>query len=251
MPLISVCICVWAILGAVTPLSDDQRERLAHAVDGGDHHDEAFLALVENVRTWEIRGGLGNVTVRIEPDLAHMIDNPDIYRGEVCRISGELRQQTRLALPFDSIIECFVGSQNAPSALVYIVESPDDLPLADRQMIEVYARFYKRVEFIARDGKRHSYPAFVGTAAKPLMVQAKNQGASPLSFNVIGTTVLVLTSVFAGVWLWARSRRPGTMQVQRLRARSQRHQSTSAVDEIDALPDDPAQALEQLKRRAE
>src|SRR2546426_2895307 len=106
-------------LAAVPPLSADHAARLGGAVDGADQHDEAFLALVEHVRTWT--AGPGDAPIRLHPDLEAMSAKPADYRGELCRITGTLQQSTQLAPPFDSVVEWFVRVADSRAAIVYLV----------------------------------------------------------------------------------------------------------------------------------
>ena len=238
---------LWSVLTAVPPLSDDQAARVNGAVDGADYHDEAFLALVENVRGWT--PGLGDEPIRLNPDFAAMMEAPASYRGQLCRITGMLQQATKLTAPYEHVTEWFVRRDDNHALVVYIVGAADAAAFKDFDPVETDARFYKRMEFVARDGKKHTYPAFVGAFPRRGLAGATVSQGSPAQF--IGGMVVLLGIVFVAVLLWTR--RSGGRHA---RLRIQEHRSASlelprGVDDSKPLPDDPAQALAELKRRAE
>src|SRR5688572_10887796 len=141
-------------------LSPQQRESLGRAVDGKDHREEAFAALLEYVRGWS--ESIGDAPIRVNPNYAALRDDPARFRGELCRVSGTVEQVTTLPPPYATVHECFVRTADGLPVLVYVA-GPESAPrLAAKQRIEIDAMFYKRVEFVARDGKHHGYPAFVG-----------------------------------------------------------------------------------------
>ena len=106
------------VLATITPLTDDLRARLAGAVDGGDDHDDALAALVEDVDRWT--PGLGDARVRLNPDLDRVLADPAAYRGELFRIAGSLDQQSWLRSPQAAVAEWFVRDDAGRPILVYV-----------------------------------------------------------------------------------------------------------------------------------
>ena len=78
-----------ALLLSVPPLTDEQRVRLETAYDGRDHQEEAFVALLDNVRS------VGDDDlVRLRPDPDRLVAEPEAFRGDLCRLVGRIEQKT-------------------------------------------------------------------------------------------------------------------------------------------------------------
>ena len=93
---------------------------------------------------------------------------------------------------------------------------------------------------MGRDGERHRYPAFVG--ALPSLVAAG--GESWLALWAVAVPVGVMFLIFLVLVVLARSR--GRRRPLRVRS------GVAATEEGgEPLPDDPAEALASLRRRAE
>ncbi len=234
-----VGIILGIALVAIPPLTEDQRIRLATAFDGRDHQEAAFGALIENARVWT--AGIGDAAIRLHPNLAAMLDDPEVYRGTLCQITGRLQQQTTLPAPYQGVTEWFVRDESGQPILVYVVSYADDPAIVDGQAVILHGRYYKRIDEIARDGVSRSYPAFVGAfPRRPTDTEGAVGGIA-----VIVIPVAVLLVVFIVLMLYVR------------RNRVQRHNRRSAsgerikVDETPGLPDDPVAALNEMRRRAE
>jgi hypothetical protein len=109
----------------------------------------------------------------------------------------------------------------------------------DAQVV-VLARFYKRVDAVARDDRLREYPAFVGAFPE---VRAAGAGWGRVWIVTIPVAVMLL--VFLLLLLYARR---GGRPV-RARIGTTGPLTTDQGDEH--LPDDPAEALAELRRRAE
>ena len=226
------------LLGAIPPLTDDQRVRLETAYDGRDHQEAAFVALLENARRWT--GGLGEAPVRLHPDLEAMLGEPQAYRGELCRIAGRLEQQARLPIPYQGVTEWFVRDEAGRPILVYVDGLALDHPVREGRQVTIIARFYKRIDGVGRDGEPHRYPAFVG--ALPSFVAAGE--GSWLVLWAVAVPVGIMFLIFLILVVLARSR-------DRRRPHPVRSGSAATVEAWEPLPDDPAEALAELRRRAE
>lgn len=248
-------LCIAALLSspaalAIPPLTDEQTVRLETAHDGRDHQEEAFVALVENLLAWD--GDIGDTPVRIEQNILAMLDDPDRFRGEIVRLTGRIAQITPLASPHDGLLECFIRDQADRPLLAYVVigKGPDEDPgealaLREGLRVELFARFYKRVDFTARDGTERSYAAFVG--AHPRVISQVAAGTEVTYLAVVSVGLLVLLVVFVVLIAAARRRRR-----DHRRSPSQRLSPESVPPELDDttdLPDDPAEALTELHRR--
>lgn len=226
-------------LAAIPPLTEDQRVRLATAFDGRDHQEAAFVALVENARLWT--AGLGDAPIRLHPNLAAMLNDPQAYRGTLCQITGRVQQQTPLAAPCEGVTEWFVRDDSGRPILVYVVDHQSDPAFTDGQAVIVHGRFYKRVDEIARDGVSRSYPAFVG--AFPSRPARADETMGDMVVIVIPVAVLLV--VFIILMLYVRRNR-----AQR-RVRNPALDGRAEVDESPVLPDDPVEALSEMRRRGE
>lgn len=226
-------------LVAIPPLTEDQRVRLATAFDGRDHQEAAFVALVENARIWTT--GIGDAPVRLHPNLETMLNNPDPYRGTLCRITGRIQQQTPLSAPYEGVTEWFVRDDSGRPILVYVVDHESNPAFTDGQAVIVHGRFYKRVDEISRDGVSRRYPAFVGALpSRPGSADAALGG-----MVVVIIPVAVLLVVFLVLMLYVRRNR-----AERPRRRpvfDERYE----VDGSLGLPDDPVEALSEMRRRGE
>ncbi len=225
-------------LAAIEPLTDDQRVRLATAFDGRDHQEAAFVALVENTRLWT--PGVGDSPIRLQPDLTAMLGDPESYRGSLCQIAGRVQQQTPLSALYEGVTEWFVRDESGRPILVYVVGHEGDPTIGDGQAVVLHARFYKRVDDIARDGVSRSYPAFVGAwPSRPVAADAALSGVL-----VVVIPVSVLLVIFLLLMLYVR------------RNRAERRLGRPGIgerpdmDESPALPDDPVDALNEMRRRA-
>jgi hypothetical protein len=229
------------VLGAVVPLSPDEQHRLASSVDGNDERDAAFAALVENVRRWT--AGVGDAPIRLHPDFGAMIDNPSAYRGDLCRVRGALQQHNRLPPPHEAIWEWFVRTDSGRPVIVYVVDLDDAARFMDGRTVEVDARFYKRVDARAREGTIRQYAAFVGAFPRAMGATgaASARGAAAERLWLIAAPTGAMLVVFIVLLMLARRREPAKPRVTR---------GPRANVDQEELPDDPAEALAELKRRA-
>jgi hypothetical protein len=248
-----LCWLVFTMSG-VAPLSLQQRERLSSVVDGPDQRDDGFAALVEHVAQWS-RDGSGDEPIRLQPDIQAMIDRPASFRGDLCRIRGTIDQQRRLDPPNDRVWEWFVrgrGPERRP-LLVYVVNLNQPQLFRDGDEIQIDARFYKRVDLAARDGRMRAYPAFVGalpTLAMPEGVAASAADRSMQRMMMIAGPIIAMLIAFAVLMVYARRRRPMAQPTLHHRETLPGAGGSPGVDESSGLPDDPAEALAELKRRA-
>ena len=240
-------VIVVALLASVPPLTGEQRVRLDTAYDGRDHREEAFAALLEHVRTWT--PGRVQLPVRLDPDLRAMTAAPGDFRGDLCRIAGRLERITPLSSPFDGVEEWCVGERDGPLALVYLprADAEADAPFVAGRRVVLLARFYKRIDAIALDGRSHSYPAFVGAFPRVASSGAATGWDPTGAMWLAALLVATLGAMLMFVLLLARRARH-----RRLIARPRLPmESLAEVDEGGPLPDDPAEALAELRRRAE
>lgn len=235
------CAFACSVMLGADGLTDDRRERLATAHDGGDFREEAFFALVEHFREWD--GALPTEPMRLyfQPDA--MTADPDSLRGELCLVLGRLEQRTPLPTPYDVGEEWFIRDRSGQPVIVYVV-GVDGARFTEGQKLRVVSRFYKRVDAQARDGVVRQYAAFVG--ARPQRIHYEDPRA-PVELIVV--PVGVLFGGFVLLWLYVRRQRRGVPVRGRLTGID--NDGSSMADSGGSLPENPVEALAELKRRAD
>lgn len=227
-------VILFLLPGAVAPLTDGDRTRLAGVVDGGGNREDAFAALVGNVGRWT--PGLGDTPVRLEVDLDGLLADPAAGRGELFRLAGTLEQQSWLQPPDDAIAEWFVRDEAGRPMLVYVCGLSLDHTFRDGRQVMLPARFYKRIDDRGRDGRVRGYAAFVGAFPR-----AGSGGAALGHLWIVVVPVAVMLVVFLALLVYAhRGGRPARRGTRSLPPAGG-----------DPLPDDPVEALGELRRRAE
>ncbi|TVQ52777.1 MAG: hypothetical protein EA377_09390 [Phycisphaerales bacterium] len=223
----------------IPPLTDEQQIRLESAHDGRDYREEAFCALVESARTWEAARVLTHFPRA--PDLEAWIADPDEHRGTIARIRGRLEQRVSLEPSYDVAEEWFVRDEAGTPLIVYVV---GDVPAEVREgrPVDLNARFYKRMRFTARDGREYDYAAFVGAHPRTVTPTGALQ---QLGIVVIPLALLLLA--FFLLLIYVRSQRANRTPLPR----PARTDEIESLDEGGPLPDDPAEALAELRRRAQ
>jgi hypothetical protein len=238
--------------GAVAPLTSEQRVALETAFDGRDHREEAFVALVENAAAWT--AGWGDEPVRLAIDVESLLADPDSVRGHLFEIHGVIQQRSRLPRPHQGVWEWFVRLEDGRPVILFVAGLGDGGEYRDGQRVSAPARFYKRINAAARDGSQREYAAFVG--AMPRLASLGNIAApspgTPLA--VIAAAVVVLLGAFLLVMMHVRrsvGRAGAGRRRQPLESFAAEADHQPGVDEWPPLPDDPAAAMQELKRRAE
>ncbi len=226
---------LFLVLGAVPALTGEDRARLAGAADGGDHRDDAFAALVGHVGRWS--PGLGDTPVRIELDPQQLLADPAANRGALYQLAGTLEQPRWLPPPQDAIAEWFVRDDAGRPMLVYVCGLPSDHSFRDGQSVTLPARFYKRVDARARDGRVHEYAAFVG--AYPRLARS---GGGLGRLWMVGGPVAVMLVVFVALLVYARRGGRPARRVPRF--------VPPLPGGEPPLPGDTVEALGEMRRRA-
>jgi hypothetical protein len=229
--------------GGIPDLTRTQRWVLESADDDADFREPAFHELVEHVQTWtdaESEDFPGDIAVRYGPDIASMLDDPDGSRGDVVYLAGTLIQQHRYDPPYDTTVEWFLRLDDDTPVMVYVV-GVQQVDWREGQRIEIFARFFKRISATARDGETRAYAAFVGAFPR---VRAGAHADVWRAIIILGVVVGALLVLLLVTRRWSRraaaTRQPG----RRLLA-----DDLDASEDEPSLPDDPADALAEMKRR--
>jgi hypothetical protein len=241
---------ILAMLAAISPLTREQQIAIDTAFDGRDHQESAFIALLENAATWTT--GPDDTPVRLHVDVDALRADPDAYRGALYRIEGVLQDRERLAAPYERVELWYLRLNDKTPIAVYLpVTDAGPLigtPPAAGTRIVCFARFYKRLEGENRRGRMAQWAAFVGN--HPDVVAPVNPPASSTPTIVIAA-VLLMFIVFAGLLIIAR--RTSSRRRDRLAFRTDDDDDDDRDDAVSLppLPDDPADALAELRHRAE
>lgn len=224
---------------APPPLSDAQRSRLETAIDGEDLRDDAFMALVENVRAWP-----DDVSDQSPaPDLQAINRDPAAHRGKLVRIRGQAQQRTPLPPPYEDASEWFVRLPGGEPVIVYVLGDGGRMP-ANAQ-VQVTARFWKTMRIAARDGRPRTYAAFVGSHAR--LLPAESAAAPSSRLGGFGAVIVFMMLLFVIGGAVARRQ---IRLAQAAREKRSQAAGTEALDGDPDLPDDPAGAMAELRRRA-
>lgn len=227
---------------ALPPLSDQQKTRLETARDGRDHREEAFIALLENAQQWT--GEIGDTPVRLQVNIEQLLAEPDAHRGEVVRIVGRLEQRSALERHYQETEEWFVRTDAGGPVIVFVADMDKADDWREGNRVEVFARFYKRIDAIDRQGQERQYAAFVG--AHPRLVRTATAGGA-VQLWVVALPVLALLIAFAFLLVFVRRQHGGQPPTRRATLAM----PDGELDGESNLPDDPAAALAELRRRAE
>jgi hypothetical protein len=187
--------------GAIDSLSESQLGRLQSAVDGIDHREAAFEALVEHALSWTSVKLSELPLPDLELDL--LLSQPRLHRGRLFKIKGRVEQVGRLAPPYGDVSEWFVRDRVGRPLLVYVCGDYDSSVFVVGATVEVPVRYYKRVDAVAQDKRKHSYAAFVG--GKPNLLRGAGALSGALvSFGAVVAAIVV--GVIAISW-WSRKQR--------------------------------------------
>lgn len=155
---------------SLPPIPEDLRTALDAVSEGGDHNETAFALLVADVRAWpsELAGP------HAAPDWSALLAGGDAPRGEGLRVEGRLVQRSPLEERWSGVKEWFLRDGGGRAICAFVVDPPAGIREGARLALD--ARWYKRIDAVARDGTERGYPAVVGriataepeTAAPPL-----------------------------------------------------------------------------------
>ncbi len=257
------------MLAAVTPLTEVQQVKLETANDRSRTIDEAaFYALLDNAEAWT---GLAEMPPRtppddriVVPDYQDMADNPEDWRGQLCRIEGKLQivhPVTRLGDPkWEGIEQWSILAPDGTIVIVYLTDPPETTrSVMHPEVVEEFnrpvvlvARYYKQLAQPSRGQGMMVYPAFVGRTISEWDETAGGTGwgrGMEVDPIVIAVALLLLGYGAIRFYIWRRKRASQYSLSDRLRER--KRQTTRALveeeeDEDEELPEDLTSALEQL-----
>ena len=271
---IMALLCSLAQGGAGVPaLTESQAAQLATARDYSPRWDEAALyPLLTNVVQWSA-GDEAGATV---PDYAKLHTAPAEFRGQLFLIEGQLgaapslvkRQLSRPGAWDTNLQQWDVLVERDPDEAVVLVLAdplpPEQLPRRGGQTVRAAARFYKVWSYVDRNNQPTDYLMFVGRSVR--LTPTGAGGVSPGTSGGVsggggtsgggwtfGVVLLVLVAAWYAFWRLRRltqKPRPRPSISQPL----SHHLSDEDIDQDPSdqpLPDDPAEALRELQRRAE
>jgi hypothetical protein len=175
--------------------------------------------------------------VRLEVDPDQLLADPAANRGKLFQLAGTLEQPAWLPPPDDAIAEWFVRDAAGRPMLVYVCGLTLNDSFHDGQAVTLPARFYKRIDARARDGRVHGYAAFVGAYPRPV-----SGGGGLGNLWKVVVPVAVMLVVFLALLVNARRGGRPAPRVSRM--------VMPVPGGEPPLPDDPVEALGELRRRA-
>ncbi len=267
----AVFLLVGLVLGTATraeqpELTPQHQMQLATATDGSQELDEAALyPLLENAKWLDPADTTGAIPL----DYQAVLKDPAAFRGKLVLIRGyvaaEPRSAGKLARPgpWDGHLQQWIiklnhDPENHASVVVYLVAPPPrkNWPFRDTRVWMV-ARFYKVWDQPnVLNGKPMSFLVFVGNT---LNVETA-AGSSPGLFGTPQRALLTISlAVVLLIMLWAAARmliarRHATFQQhmredRALRDERRREIARRTPSAGEPLPENPADALEELERR--
>lgn len=146
-------LAVGAFGEGILPLDEIGKTRLSSVVDGLDSRGEGFAAIIEHVQDWD-----WVPQAFTEPDRTKVLNQPDIFRGELFEVSGIVESITPLPAPWKGISELFVRDTAGDVFGLYVAGSFDG---KTKQQVQTPAIFYKTISIEGRDNQNRLYPMFV------------------------------------------------------------------------------------------
>lgn len=235
---------------APTTLSWTDAERLAldTVIDGSDPLTTSLLVVADHVRQLEPEAFRTNAVTVLTPRLAaEFLADPAAARGGLVLITGRLAQISLLEGEFGDLWECYIRLRDETPVLMFVAAVESGVVFRERDAIEIPAVFLQTTAAEARDGRRRTFPVFVGAFPRSPAAPPPQPARGPERFIV--PLVIGLSIVFLIVLALSRRSRRGEKQ-RRLRA-SQRLRASASLDVDSALPDDPAPAVDEPPFRAE
>lgn len=244
----------------IPPLTPAQLEQLATAVDDERVFDTAALyPLLQNATEWPV----GVESGAMIPDFHALRDNPDDYRGKLLLIEGEFITESpagRLARPgpWEPKVRRWVvrpDSKQNELLVIYLV-NPPPMPRS-RQSVRLIARFYMLWTDDDRRGAERSYPILVGSGARIVAdrTRVSTFTSSPLvSVGMVavgGIVVMIIVRMVMRSMFSRRTAMDERREARELRDEEEREALRQVEKEGPPLPDDPIEAMEELKRRRE
>lgn len=235
-------------IAAFPPLSPAQRAALDQVMDSAPLAlDSGARALLENIRSAPVdknlnRPAISNLKVR------DLLADPAANRGAIIEIEGVLHEYEPFAFGDRAVEAWSISSSDDAGGVGWIVLSPrtpDDAdPIESGELVQTTARFLRLYQDDS-DTDRPIRLVAVGVRPAPVRSVAPEWIAQGL-MAVVTTLLLVLLAI-------RMTLRGGAARERRFRARpsSQPSESAAAGLEYDyALPADDADALAELRRRA-
>jgi len=254
----SILLLCSSVAPAVAPLSPRVMEQVQSARDHSATIDGAGLyPLLEDALTWRD----GDETGAAVPDYRAIAASPADYRGQRFLIEGRLLRTAavrKLAKPgpWDDALNQWViqhGPDEADVLVVYLLSPPADT--RPGAQVRLPARFYMIWRAMVQNSEEQAdYPVFVGDGARVLRPAVDN--AAPV---LMGLLLLMLLAMGIGFMVLRSRVKEKAIGPRRLAYDApvatplleNRHNITHPPQDDALLPPDPADALDELRRRHE
>ncbi len=257
-------ILAGVFLAAVSPLTEEQSQRLSGATDRSATFDEAaFYALLENAGAWEPT--LAGATV---PDYSDLYAASADHRGRYLLIEGKLTCEwvlPRLARAgWEDVRAFLIEYQPDRQLLVFLAHPPDvtrleqlrgNYRLAEQGMkVKLGARFFKTIKLTnEQTAQAQEYLVFVGHSINEMQEVDRSGGIKGMA---VALPIVLIIALLVTYMMLRRSSSNKESRIDKFhRERAMRRAAESGAlpskdepeDETPTdLPDDPATALHTL-----
>lgn len=256
------------VLGAIAPLTEQQKLDLAASAQyqGSFVGDPGFFALLENAASWT--DGQPDVPLWT-PDYQQIYDEARLWVGRPCRVEATL--ETRWQLPplgprWSGTGALVLRTDQHLPIIVFLTDPPEltstgeaarghDLVAERGARVQLVGRFYKLLTLEKAGGQQRSYISFVGRSVDRLAMPT-GQADGPV-VPIVAVILVAVVLVMLGGYMLLRistSRKRRLSPAEALAAYRKRRDAIDtdqAADQADPLPDDPADALDQLTRNTD
>lgn len=234
-----------ALLAPPPPLTDGVLASLAEVEDDRDAPDAGMLALLKHVEAWPKDAGSSGIRLHVDHD--ELVASPEAHRGVLMVVEGRLEQVNQLASPLEDVQEWFVRPPEGRPVMVYVPMPGDLVRPGDDVVLECY--FYKRLQLEDRQGVSRAFPVFIG--GQPRVVAAERRAVDTAlrdakaytdAMVYLVSSIVLLLLVVGGLVLV-------TSRVKRRPPHAGIFGDVEPDPPVPSLPDDPADAMAELKRR--
>ena len=228
--------------------SAEQVEQLQAARDDQEIGESAFAVLVE-VANHQDQSVNHSESTLVASDHSMILKDPARFRGQQFQLNGTLVMNTDVTRPLGlkpgtrAIEEWVIRSDQGIPFIVYVLHDGNRSSSVG-QSVRLNGRFYKRLLIQARSGEMKNYLAFVSPG--PTRISRPPGLTAEHAWGIV-VLVVFLGAIFLFVFVVTRRARRAREPIN---ARVG-HDLADEVDDMRPLPQDPAIALGELKRRAE
>ncbi|MBG80128.1 MAG: hypothetical protein CMJ39_05385 [Phycisphaerae bacterium] len=228
-----------AISSSAPPWNAEVQLVFDQALDETTMPDDSFETLIPFLHQWfQTSDERDEHAAAKKLSVEDLLESPPSNRGLLYCIQGRVQEIRAMRSPYQEMEEWFIRLSSGEPLALYVPAG--QIEVAAGAHVEVNALFYKILKARAMDGQIRRYPVFLGGRVERRDDAAGNQmNWQRMDVLMLLGFMLLLAMVLVGVMLLARRQLP-----------SERRKVVPMVDGAVDLPDDPAEALHELRSRA-